>query len=179
MAEAVAKDETPKKVLNDPEKDGYKFQGWRIKGESPIFAKSAVEAMAVKKNTDFIAVFKEEGNILPVDPGETPADGYVKVVFKKGDNGKKLEGNSLFQVKENTEVDITSKAPKAIPKDGYKFNKWDKPLKGKFTAYTEITAKYEKEGNVIIPDPEDPGIPPTTEYVKVSVMQRLHIVPAL
>ena len=31
-----------------------------------------------------------------------------------------------------------------------------------------FTAKYEKEGNVIIPDPEDPGIPPTTEYVKVT-----------
>ena len=91
---------------------------------------------------------------------------YVKVIFDKGENGEKLKGNTVLQVKKDTEVDLTSEAPKAVGKDGWKFKAWDKPLKGRFNSETTITATYEEIGNIVVP--EDPEDPPKADYVAVK-----------
>ena len=168
--EKVADGSTVKDVPADPTPaPGRVFLGWKIGGTGPNYGKDAVKTIPVNRDTAFKATFRDDSNILPGNPDTPPIAGYVKVTFKVGEKGKLLEGNTVFQVKKDTEVDLTDEAPKAIPEDGYKFNRWDKSLEGKFTADTDITAEYEKEGDiVIIPDPEDPIIPPTPEHVKVT-----------
>ena len=75
--------------------------------------------------------YKKLENIKPgTDP--KPSEEYVKVTFKLGEHGKEFaDGDSSFYVKKNVEVEL--KGPKVLPKDGYKFTKWNKDLKGKFT----------------------------------------------
>ena len=62
------------------------------------------------------------------------------------------------------DVDLTYEVPKVIAKDGWQFKEWDKPIVGKFSSNTTITATYEKEDNVIVP--EYPSEPPKG-YVEV------------
>ena len=104
--------------------------------------------------------------MLPGTPEDPPKPDYVKVIFDKGENGEKLKGNTVLQVKKDTEVDLTSEAPKAVGKDGWKFKAWDKPLKGRFNSETTITATYEEIGNIVVP--EDPEDPPKADYVAVK-----------
>mgnify|MGYP000653743690 CR=1 FL=1 len=167
--EKVAKGGNIANVPSDPVPEaGMVFMGWTEGKSGLTYSKAATEALTINEDTAFKANFRDGSSILPIDPGEDPKPGYVKVTFKKGENGEKLEGNFVFQVKEDTEVSLEGVAPKAIPKEGYKFKAWDKALTGKFTADTDITATYEEKDDVIvIPDPENPGPPPTSDYVKV------------
>ena len=111
--------------------DGWKFTGWSkdLKGK-------------FTEDTTITAEYKKLENIEPgTDP--KPSEEYVKVTFKLGEHGKEFaDGDSSFYVKKNVEVEL--KGPKVLPKDGYKFTKWNKDLKGKFTEDTEITAQYEE-----------------------------------
>ena len=66
----------------------------------------------------------------PTDP--KPSEEYVRITFAKGEHGT-LEGNTAVDVKKNTEVDLSGKAPKVKATDGWKFSGWSKNLKGKFT----------------------------------------------
>ena len=91
--------------------------------------------------------------------------GYVTVTFDAGE-GKTLLGRDKFYVKANIEVDLTSVAPKAVPKPDFKFKAWDSPLKRSFAADTKISATYESspgEGTVIPGYGEKPE-----DYVKIT-----------
>ena len=90
----------------------------------------------------------------------------MTVTFDKGEHGKSFEGTNKFYVKKDTDVDLAGKAPKVIPDKDYTFDKWDKPLTGKFNENATITALFIKHNNVIVP--ENPDDPVPTGYVKVT-----------
>ena len=101
---------------------------------------------------------------LPDEPSDPkPSEEYVRITFAKGEHGT-LEGKTVVDVKKNKEVDLKDNAPKVKPADGWKFSKWSKDLKGKFTEDTTITAEYKKLENI------EPGTDPkpSEEYVKVT-----------
>ena len=72
----------------------------------------------------------------------TPS-GYAKVTFDKGEHGDSLEGTSTFFVKKNAEVNLSSRAPKAKAKTGWKFKSWDRSLIVNASSDITITAIYE------------------------------------
>ena len=100
-----------------------------------------------------------------VIPGnEEKPEGYITVTFDKG-AGEKLEGQDKFYVLKDKMIDLTAKAPTAIPKAGYKFLKWDKALKQVFTEDVTVNATYRMLSDV---EPGDTPEPPTVDYVKVT-----------
>ena len=87
-------------------------------------------------------------------------EGYAKVTFDKGAHGE-LKGNTVFQVKKDMEIDLTSEAPSVKPAEGWKFTEWDKDLKQTFTADTTITAQYKGiyADDVVVPEKDDDPTP--------------------
>ena len=70
--------------------------------------------------------------------------------------GKALEDRDKYYVKKNVAVDLTDKAPKALPQKDYEFAGWNSPLKGSFTADKVITAQYRAKEMVIPGNEEKP-----------------------
>ena len=122
--------------------DGWKFTGW----SKDLKGKFAVD-------TTITAQYKELENIeVPDNPTDPkPTEKYVRITFAKGEHGT-LEGKTAVDVKKNTDVDLSDKAPKVRPAEGWKFTGWSKNLKGKFTEDTTITAQYKKLENIEVPD---------------------------
>ena len=143
---------------------GLKFTGWETDGtdwNGKVARKYASDTIITAKYTAL-------ENIEPADDEHPnpPSEDYVTVTFDKGEHGKSFEGTSKFYVKKNTDVDLSGKAPKVIPDEDYTFDKWDKPLTGKFNENATITALFVKDNNVIVP--ENPYDPVPTGYVKVT-----------
>ena len=111
--------------------------------------------------------------MVPDEPSDPkPSEEYVRITFAKGDHGT-LEGNTAVDVKKNTEVDLSGKAPKVKAADGWKFSGWSKNLKGKFAVDTTITAQYKELENIEVPDkPTDPK--PSEEYVRIIFAKGEH-----
>ena len=122
-------------VPEDPVASGKTFMGWKIDGKGAGYGKDAVKALAIEKNTAFVASFRDDKNIIPSNPTDPVKPGYAKVTFDKGAHGE-LKGNTVFQVKKDMEIDLTSEAPSVKPAEGWKFTEWDKDLKQTFTADT-------------------------------------------
>ena len=74
------------------------------------------------------------------DVSDKEVKGYNKVTFKPGEHGTLTE-KSVW-VKPNTLVDLTDKAPKVTPAEGYSHIGWKPALIGKFADGTEIVAQY-------------------------------------
>ena len=119
-------------------------------------------------------VYKKLENIeVPDNPTDPkPSEEYVRITFAKGEHGT-LEGKTVVDVKKNVEVDLKDNAPEVKPADGWKFSKWSKDLKGKFTEDTTITAEYKKLENIEVPDnPTDPK--PSEDYVRIIFAKGEH-----
>lgn len=74
------------------------------------------------------------------DVSNTEVAGYNKVTFKAGEHGTLTE-KSVW-VKPDTLVDLTDKAPKVTPAEGYSHIGWKPGLVGKFADGTKIVAQY-------------------------------------
>ena len=94
---------------------------------------------------------------------DTEIDGYVKVVFDKGDHGE-LSGTQAYWVK--PDVDVTVPAPRVNPNTGYEFNNWNHSLTVNLPANSEtytIKAEYKSLEDIIEGDKIKPN-----GYVKVE-----------
>lgn len=92
---------------------------------------------------------------LPDENGKNPEkpDGYVTVTMNAGQNGMLAKGEAK-EYFVNPEKVVTIPAKDAIGKLGYKFSKWDSPLKAQFKNDKTINAKYKQLPDVI---PNVPG----------------------
>lgn len=92
---------------------------------------------------------------LPDENGKKPEkpDGYVTVTMNAGQNGMLAKGEAK-EYFVNPEKVVTIPAKDAIGKLGYKFSKWDSPLKAQFKKDKTINAKYKQLPDVI---PNVPG----------------------
>ncbi|MDU2293006.1 MAG: S-layer homology domain-containing protein [Peptococcus niger] len=131
---------------------GYKFKEWDKNTATPT---------KYDKDTTVTGSFKTLENIIPsTDENGTPnakPDGYVTVIFDKGEHGKEITGQTVYYVNpkadpEKTIGEITKPTVKA--ETGYKFTGWDKADTDKITGTQDITvtAKYEAYDDVIPKD---------------------------
>lgn len=131
---------------------GYTSAGWDT---------SINKEIKYKDNDKITAKYNPIGNLIPGD--QAKPDGYVEVVFNKGEHGE-LSKKTKYWVKPGVEVTVPE--PSVEPAVGYKFKKWDKSrmLTAKATdSKIEITAQYDPLENIIPGDQAQPK-----EYVKVE-----------
>lgn len=129
-------------------KEGYSLDGW---------------------NHSLRAKFEQDTIIYALIGGDIstkPKDGFVKVTFAPGTNGKFEDGATTeLYVRKNTKVDLAPRAPKVIPQENYSHSGWTfggKPygtdsIKVIFSeAENTITATYDQD---IIDNPNTPNPP--------------------
>ena len=132
----VLKDKAPGVVP----KTGYEFTKWDV---------SIDKAIQYKDGTIITALYNAKNDVIPQhNPnGTDKPDGYVKVMFAKGEHGN-LTGKTVYYVNPNKEVTVP--APKVNAIVGYKFTDWDQKLTQTFTAKTTtITAMYEPLKDIV------------------------------
>lgn len=135
-------------------KEGYSLDGW---------------------NHSLTGKFEQDTVIYALIGGDIstkPKEGFVKVTFAPGDNGKFEDGATTeVYVRKNTEVDLGARAPKVIPNATYSHSGWTfggktygtDSIKTSFTeAENTITASYNQD---IIEDPTTPQ--PPAGYARV------------
>lgn len=109
---------------------------------------------------------------LPDENGKNPEkpDGYVTVTMNAGQHGMLAKGEAK-EYFVNPEKVVTIPAKDAIGKLGYKFSKWDSPLKAQFKEDKTINAKYKQLPDVIPNVPDHNGKKPEKPdgYVTVVV----------
>ena len=109
---------------------------------------------------------------LPDENGKNPEkpDGYVTVTMNAGQHGMLAKGEAK-EYFVNPEKVVTIPAKDAIGKLGYKFSKWDSPLKAQFKNDKIINAKYKQLPDVIPNVPDHNGKKPEKPdgYVTVVV----------
>lgn len=109
---------------------------------------------------------------LPDENGKNPEkpDGYVTVTMNAGQHGMLAKGEAK-EYFVNPEKVVTIPAKDAIGKLGYKFSKWDSPLKAQFKKDKTINAKYKQLPDVIPNVPDHNGKKPEKPdgYVTVVV----------
>lgn len=140
---------------------GYSLDGWNhsLKGK-------------FEKDTVIYA-------LIGGDISTKPKDGFVKVTFAPGTNGKFEDGATTeVYVRKNTEVDLGARAPKVIPNENYSHKGWEfgaktygiESIKAKFTeAENTITATYNQD---IIDDNLTPQ--PKPGYARVTFIAGKH-----
>lgn len=109
---------------------------------------------------------------LPDENGKNPEkpDGYVTVTMNAGQHGMLAKGEAK-EYFVNPDKVVTIPAKDAIGKLGYKFSKWDSPLKAQFKEDKTINAKYKQLPDVIPNVPDQNGNKPEKPdgYVTVVV----------
>lgn len=131
---------------------GYRFDSWD--------KSLSVNLTKTQKPYEITAKYKKLDDIVPGD--QSKPSGYLTVTFAKGENGAKLEGQSVYYVNPNagkTLADITK--PKATADIGYKQKSGDQawntpdstPIKG--TDIT-VTAQYDDIANIVSGDQSKP-----------------------
>lgn len=109
---------------------------------------------------------------LPDENGKNPEkpDGYVTVTMNAGQHGMLAKGEAKEYFVNPGKV-VTIPAKDAIGKLGYKFSKWDSPLKAQFKNDKTINAKYKQLPDVIPNVPDHNGKKPEKPdgYVTVVV----------
>ena len=126
---------------------GYAFKEWD---------KDTVnEAKKYTGETTIMGSFKKLEAV--VDGKEAQPEGYVKLVFDKGEDGKSLEGQTLYYVNPKANVKLSDiNKPKVTAKTGYKFTGWDTDDTTVINDYYMVIAQYEKLDDVIPNDSEKP-----------------------
>lgn len=139
------------------------FSSWDKKDDTKLDENIAKRALTVT------ALYNDD--IKPVDdPDSDIPKGYARVVFKAGDHGKFVQGETTaYDVLMKKDVKRTLgevKKPKVTAADGYTFKAWDKADTTELVvnAKTEVTATYNQ--NVIISD--DPNSPIPEGYVRAT-----------
>ncbi len=125
------------------------FARWDVNLEKETF---------FKDGDRITAQYYDKNNI-----SDTEIDGYVKVVFDKGQHGE-LSGTQTYWVKPG--VDVTVPAPTVNPSTGYEFNNWDQKLSVNLPAKSadyKIKAEYKALEDIIEGDKIKPN-----GYVKVE-----------
>ena len=161
--ESVVNNGKLSEVPDNPNVSGYIFRGWQKDGAGKLYSKAELKNLAVKGDLTLVAKLEKEEDIMVPETPDTPkpSEKYARITFAKGEHGT-LKGNTVVDVKKNVEVDLSGKAPKVRPAEGWKFTGWSKNLKGKFTEDTTITAQYKKLENIEVPDK------PTDQIAEVS-----------
>lgn len=133
--------------VTNPVKENHTFTGWKVDGKDfdPATAKVEKDITLVAQYVSDVVPAKDDGN----KPEGTP-DNFVKVTFVPTDKAKDTT-QKIFYVNPAKEVTIPVPDPVGTVgknKEGkivqWQFTGWNKPLKGKFTGETTITALYEE-----------------------------------
>ncbi|MEQ2629269.1 S-layer homology domain-containing protein [Peptoniphilus lacrimalis] len=150
----VLKDKAPKVTPNT----GFDFAGWDTQIERAIQYK---DKYVIK------ALYNTKGDVIPQkNPnGSDKPDGYVKVMFDRGDHGELSGQTVVYYVNPNKEVTVP--APTVNAGVGYEFSKWDKALKQKFKEDTRITAEYKPLAG-IFPQEKTDGSDKPSGYITVT-----------
>ena len=129
------------------EEDGYKFKEWDKADSTTIGTEDIVVKAISEPLADVIPKTKD-------DESEKPK-GYITVTFKTTDKGGNIE--KVLYLNPNKAVALETYAPEVIPKTGYDFAGWDRPIKEKiqYEDKTVITAKFNEKGDVIPQENED------------------------
>lgn len=163
--------------------DNYTFTKWTTDGTTATDLPQGTEKIADLANKTFIAKF-EQDSIEREDKTEPIPDGYIRLEFSPGTNGKIAKGNTA-----KTIIDVLEKANKKVgdytkptitPNVGFRQkdapNAWDKAdtlvinstntdaSSAKKNELT-VTAQYDSKPGVvdITPTPPSPGPTPGTE----------------
>ncbi|WP_311479730.1 InlB B-repeat-containing protein [uncultured Anaerococcus sp.] len=123
------------------EENGYKFDKWDKEDATEIKEADIVVKAKAKPLDDVIPKTTN-------DESEKPK-GYITVTFKTTDKGGNIE--KVLYLNPNKAVALETYAPEVVPKTGYDFACWDRPIKEKiqYEDKTVITAKFNEKGAVI------------------------------
>ncbi|MFR9301985.1 MAG: InlB B-repeat-containing protein [Fenollaria massiliensis] len=135
------------------EKTGYKFIKWDTDDNEDI-----------KDNKVIYAAYEELDDKILVTPGVQQPDGYVKVTFAAGENGR-IDARSYY-VNPNKYVKLDP--PATYPAQNYEFSLWDPDVRN-FTRYkkdTTITAKFRLKELVITKT--DPNATVPSGYIELN-----------
>lgn len=146
----IIKDLTKPEVT---EKTGYKFIKWDTDDNEDI-----------KDNKVIYAAYEELDDKILVTPGVQQPDGYVKVTFAAGENGR-IDARSYY-VNPNKYVKLDP--PATYPAQNYEFSLWDPDVRN-FTRYkkdTTITAKFRLKELVITKT--DPNATVPSGYIELN-----------
>ena len=112
----------------------YSFKAWN-NGSADVAENTVAK---YTEATTFTATYES-------DLSDKQKDGFVKVTFAPGKEGKFISGKPTINVRKNKDVDLREKAPKVMPKTGYGHTGWDHDLaKVNVKEDTTITATYTK-----------------------------------
>ena len=132
---------------------GYRFDSWD--------KSLSVNLTNTQEPYEITAKYKKLDDIVPGD--QSKPSGYLTVTFDKGENGAKLEGQSVYYVNPTagkTLADITK--PKATADIGYKQKTgdqaWNKSDTTQINGTDDITVKaqYDKIKNIVSGDQSKP-----------------------
>ena len=132
---------------------GYEFDKWDND--------TVKEAKKYTGDTIVKGSFKKIEEIIPSEDSSekknAQPNGYVKVVFDKGEDGKSLEGQKVYYVNPNVGKTLAEIShPTVTAKTGYKFTGWDTTEDTVIDKYYMVIAQYEKLEDVI-PKIKDDG----------------------
>lgn len=165
-ADRIAKKKTGAAEAKRPAGTAKKQECSTVKEQAPATLKNRMGGTL--KNRAGGAESSDENVIIPVDQDQTPAPGYVKLTFEKGDC-EGLIGNAVFHVRKG--VEVQPDPPTAIPHDGYEFYGWSRQVRG---VYNEDTVIFAMNGpmNYYRRVLFFAGDPPNIYPVGVATMER-------
>ena len=144
--------------VTNPQKDGYFFTGWTLKGQ-------AFDPTKDKVTEDITLVAQYSKDIIPqtgTDKPEGVPDSFVLVEFNEGANGT-LTGTTKYWVNPTAGKKLSDIAhPSVTANDGWKHTGWDKTENIKINTALEVTAKYLEK--VLTEQPTENA----EKYVKVE-----------
>ena len=154
-------------TVGNPEKDGYFFVGWKIKGTDKVF-----DPTKDKVTEDITLVAQYSKDIIPAkDDGSKPEgvpDSFVLVEFKEGSNGT-LTGTTKYWVNPKAGKKLSDIAhPSVTANEGWKHTGWDKTENTEIKTELTVTAQYLKK--VLTEEPTENA----EKYVKVEFKQGEH-----
>ena len=152
--------------VGNPEKDGYFFVGWKIKGTDKVF-----DPTKDKVTEDITLVAQYSKDIIPQTGDNKPEgvpDSFVLVEFKEGTNGT-LTGTTKYWVNPTAGKKLSDIVhPSVTANEGWKHTGWDKTEDTEINNALEVTAKYLKK--VLTEQPTEN----VEKYVKVEFKQGEH-----
>ncbi|WP_277221229.1 InlB B-repeat-containing protein [Peptoniphilus vaginalis] len=149
--------------VTNPQKEGYFFTGWTLKGQ-PFNPKTD------KVTEDITLVAQYSKDIIPQTGTDKPAGvpkSFVSVEFKEGTNGN-LTGTTKYWVNPAAGKKLSDIVhPTVTANDGWKNTGWDNSEDTEIKSALEVTAQYLEK--VLTSNPND-----AENYVKVDFEQGEH-----
>ena len=151
--------------VTNPQKNGYFFTGWKIKGTDTVF-----DPTKDKVTKDITLVAQYSKDIIPqtgTDKPEGVPNSFVSVEFKEGTKGS-ISGTTKYWVNPNAGKKLSDIVhPTVTATEGWKHTGWDKADTTAITKAIEVTAQYLEK--VLTSNPND-----AENYVKVDFEQGEH-----